>query len=172
MAHKAIATKPIGKAKTMRRAKLRLAGTAKTRTKRSGKSFAAGRDPTFAKGQFHLTHEHDTAWDRGLRDYFEYRDLGMADATGGKLRAHVIRPTRPCDKPGDLHYHVLDFQMVYVLKGWARVHFEGVGERRLEAGACMYQRPGIHHRVIAYSDDYTVIEITVPADFETATVAP
>ena len=30
-----------------------------------------------------------------------------------------------------------------------------------------YQEPGIKHAVLEYSDDYTVIEITVPADFET-----
>jgi hypothetical protein len=36
----------------------------------------------------------------------------------------------------------------------------------------MYQQPGIRHRVLAYSDDYTVIEITSPADFKTVTVAP
>jgi quercetin dioxygenase-like cupin family protein len=84
----------------------------------------------------------------------------------------VIRPSKKCDKPGDLHYHNLDFQMVYVLKGWARVMFEGIGEVRFEAGSCMYQEPGIQHRVLEYSDDYTVIEITVPADFETVSVAP
>ncbi len=129
-------------------------------------------DPGFAKGKFHLTHEKDAYWDTGLREYFAYRDLGMVEATGGKVRAHVIRSSKPCDKPGDLHLHELDFQMVYVLKGWARVHFEGVGERRLEAGSCMYQEPGIQHRVLEYSDDYTVIEITVPADFETVSIAP
>ena len=32
--------------------------------------------------------------------------------------------------------------------------------------------PGIQHRVGEYSDDYTVIEITVPADFETVSIAP
>ncbi len=119
-----------------------------------------------------MTHESDSEFVTGLRDYFDYRDLGMAEATGGKLRAHVIRPSGPFEKSGDLHYHVLDFQMVYVLKGWARVHFEGVGEVRFESGSCMYQEPGIHHRVLEYSDDYTVIEITVPADFETVSMAP
>ena len=126
----------------------------------------------FAKGKFHVTHLKDAVWDEGLREYFAYRDLGMATATGGKLRAHVIRPSKTCDKPGDEHYHELDFQMVYVLKGWARVDFEGIGEIRFEAGSCMYQEPGIHHRVLEYSDDYTVIEITSPADFETVSVAP
>lgn len=124
------------------------------------------------KGVFHVSHEKGAYWDEGLREYFAYRDLGMVDRSGGKVRAHVIRPNGPCKGPGDLHYHVLDFQMVYVLQGWARVWFEGVGEIRFEPGSCMYQEPGIRHRVLEYSDDYTVIEITSPADFETVSVAP
>jgi mannose-6-phosphate isomerase-like protein (cupin superfamily) len=62
--------------------------------------------------------------------------------------------------------------MVYVLKGWARVWFDGIGEVRFEQGSCMYQEPGIVHKVLEYSDDYTVIEIAMPADFPTVTVAP
>jgi mannose-6-phosphate isomerase-like protein (cupin superfamily) len=131
-----------------------------------------GTDPSFKKGRFHITHLKDSEFVGGLRPYFKYRDLGMAAATGGKLMAQVIAPDGPYKAPGDQHYHVLDFQMVYVLKGWARVWFEGIGEVRMEQGSCMYQQPGIEHRVVAYSDDYTVIEITVPADFETVSVAP
>jgi mannose-6-phosphate isomerase-like protein (cupin superfamily) len=134
----------------------------------------AGRDRTpsgWPKGRFHVSHDAGAEWDAGLRRYFEYRDLGMAAASGGKVRAHVIRPVNGT-VPSDTHYHVLDFQMVYVLKGWARVAFEGIGEIRFEAGSCMYQEPGIVHKVLAYSDDYTVIEITVPADFDTVSVAP
>ena len=131
-----------------------------------------GPDPAFPKGRFHVNHDSEEAFDGGLRDYFEYRDLGMVAATGGRVRAHVIRPSGPFEKSGDLHLHNLDFQMVYVLKGWARVFFEGVGEVRFEEGSCMYQEPGIEHRVLEYSDDYTVIEITMPADFETVSRAP
>ena len=125
----------------------------------------------FARGKFHLSHAAEADWIVGLRDYFEYRDLGMVERTGGKLRAHVIRPRGACPGQGDLHYHNVDFQMVYVLEGWARVHFDGIGEVRLEKGSCMYQQPGIAHRVIEWSDDYTVIELLVPADPETVTVA-
>ena len=124
------------------------------------------------KGVYHVSHEKGAYWDEGLREYFAYRDLGMVDNSGGKVRAHVIRPNGPCTGPGDLHYHVLDFQMVYVLKGWARVWFEGIGEIRFEEGSCMYQEPEIRHRVLEFSDDYTVIEITSPADFETVSVEP
>ena len=126
-----------------------------------------GLDPRFPKGRYHVSHERDADWDEGLRPYFKYRDLGMVEPTKGKVRAHVIAPTGPCQGSGDLHHHDLDFQMVYVLKDWARVHFDGVGEVRMEPGSCMYQEPGIRHAVLDYSDDYTVIEITVPADFET-----
>ena len=126
----------------------------------------------FGRGSFHVLHARDAEWKPGFRGFFDYRDLGMAEKTGGKFRAHIHRPNGPCSGKGDLHYHKVDFQMVYVLKGWARVEFEGHGEVLMEPGTAMYQEPGIHHRVIEYSDDYTAMEILVPADPETVTVAP
>jgi hypothetical protein len=60
---------------------------------------------------------------------------------------------------------------VYVLKRWMRTAFEGIGEA-LGAGDCMYQEPGISHRVLDYSADLEVLEITIPAEFETATMEP
>lgn len=129
-------------------------------------------DPSFPKGRFHLAKAEGADWRVGLRPHFAYRDLGIERATEGKVLAHVIRARQPCDGPGDEHTHTLDFQMVYVLKGWMRTQFEGVGERTLEAGDCMYQEPGIRHRVLGYSDDLEVLEITIPAEFETTTVAP
>jgi mannose-6-phosphate isomerase-like protein (cupin superfamily) len=135
--------------------------------KASGGREEFGLDPAFPKNRYHVSHTKNAYWDEGLRPHFKYRDLGMVDATMRKVRAHVIAPTTPCQGPGDVHHHDLDFQMVYVLKGWARMHFEGTGEVVMEEGSCMYQEPGIKHSVIEYSDDYTVIEITIPADFET-----
>ena len=65
------------------------------------------------------------------------------------------------------HSHSLDFQMVYLLKGWARIDLEDAGEIRVEAGDAWYQAPGVRHEVLEYSDDWEVIEITMPADFAT-----
>lgn len=127
---------------------------------------------SFGRGTLHVQHARDAEWKPGFRGFFDYRDLGMVEKTGGKLRAHVHRPNGPCRGEGDLHYHQLDFQMVYVLKGWARVWFEGVGEIRMEEGSCMYQEPEIRHRVIEYSDDYTALELLVPADADTVAVEP
>ena len=126
----------------------------------------------FGKGEFHVQHESDAEWKPGLRGFFDYRDLGMAAKTGGKFQAHVHRPNAPCTGPGDLHYHKVDFQMVYVLKGWARMMLEGRGEITLREGSCMYQELEIPHRLLEHSDDYTAIEILVPAESETVQIAP
>ena len=105
----------------------------------------------------------------GLRPFFEYRKLGLEELTGGKVGAHVIRA-----KPGEhygapRHTHALDFQFIYVLKGWAIFEYEGYGEHKLVAGSTVYQPPGIRHKEIAHSDDFEVLEITMPAEFETRT---
>jgi mannose-6-phosphate isomerase-like protein (cupin superfamily) len=117
---------------------------------------------------FSVSHLKDSGFrGDGLRPFFEYRDLGIAEATRGKVLAHVIR-ARPGEKPApSRHYHELDFQLVYVLKGWVRFHYEGVGEVTLEPGSCVHQPPGIRHTELAHSDDLELIEITMPAEFRT-----
>ena len=54
-----------------------------------------------------------------------------------------------------------------MLKGWIRFHYEGVGEVTLEAGSCVHQPPGIRHTELGHSDDLELIEIVLPAEFET-----
>jgi len=103
----------------------------------------------------------------GLRDYFTYRDLGIAQATGGKAGAQVIRAVPGKRPPNAKHRHSLDFQMIYILKGWAVFWYEGEGEVRLEAGDCVHQPPGILHAQSDQSDDLEILEITLPASFET-----
>lgn len=119
---------------------------------------------------FIVTHARDSAFDEGLRGFFAYRDLGMKGVSGGKIQAHVIRAKEGHGASGGWHYHVLDFQMVYILKGWVRFEYEGVGEVLLEPGSCVFQPPGIRHREIEHSPDLELIEITSPAEFETVAV--
>jgi mannose-6-phosphate isomerase-like protein (cupin superfamily) len=61
--------------------------------------------------------------------------------------------------------------MYYVIRGWIEFDYEGVGVVRAEAGSCVHQPPEIRHKEIAHSDDLELIEITLPAEFETAEVA-
>ena len=105
----------------------------------------------------------------GMRPFFEYRKLGLEALTNGKVGAHVIRarPGQHYDAPR--HTHGLDFQLIYVLKGWAIFDYEGYGEQKLVVGSTVYQPPGIEHKQIAQSDDFEVLEITMPAEFDTAT---
>jgi len=103
----------------------------------------------------------------GLRPFFEYRPLGIAEATSGKFGAHVIRAVPGMESPGTWHSHDLDFQMVYVTKGWVVFEYEGQGEHILRAGSSVLQPPGIVHREVRHSDDMELIEITSPADFTT-----
>ncbi len=107
----------------------------------------------------------------GLRPYARYRDLGIAEATGGLARAHVIRMIPPVtDEVRQRHAHTVDLQLVYVLKGWMKNEFAGHGVQMMEAGSCWLQPPGIAHTVLDYSDDLEVLEIIVPADFDTSPV--
>jgi len=116
----------------------------------------------------------DAVWTPGLRKIFEYRDLGIKDGTNGDYVAHVIRRN---DQPADAgiqswHIHECDFQMVYVLNGWATFEYEGQGERTIRKGDTVLQTPMIKHREIACSDDFEVLEIVSPADFKTRLVDP
>lgn len=111
-------------------------------------------------------------WEGGLREIFDYRDLGVKDATNGDFVAHVIRHNgnETQDKVQSWHLHECDFQMVYVLNGWATFEYEGEGEKTIRKGDCILQKPHIRHREIACSADFEVLEIVTPADFATREV--
>jgi quercetin dioxygenase-like cupin family protein len=104
----------------------------------------------------------------GLGVYREYRDLGVGEVTDGRVHAQIIRTTKPCPEGGSgIHYHTLEFQLVMLLKGTSTVWFEGQGEVTFEVGDSWIQPPGIKHNVLYYSEDYEVLEITLPADYDT-----
>ncbi len=105
----------------------------------------------------------------GLRAYAHYRDLGIKDATGGLAQAHVIRLIGPCnpEEVSKLHFHDIDFQMVYVLKGWVKTYMEGQGETLMQQGSAWTQPPKIRHMILDYSDDVELLEVILPAEFKT-----
>jgi mannose-6-phosphate isomerase-like protein (cupin superfamily) len=104
---------------------------------------------------------------RGLRSYFEYRDLGVKRATRGKVVTQAIR-ARPGKAPeGDWHYHDCKLQFVYVVRGWVKMEYEGTGKVVMKAGSCFYQPPRIRHRELAHSKDLEMVEVVSPANFKT-----
>jgi mannose-6-phosphate isomerase-like protein (cupin superfamily) len=104
---------------------------------------------------------------RGLRSYFEYRDLGIRRATGGRIVAHVIRARAGKAPHGEWHWHDIRTQFVYVLKGWVEFEYEGVGRVMMKAGSCFYQPPRIRHRELRHSRNLEMIEVVAPARFKT-----
>ena len=116
---------------------------------------------------FAVSHARDAQFIAGLRSFFEYRDLGIKDATAGRVDAHVIRALPGAPFSGAPHRHGVTFQLVYVLKGWIAFEYEGQGVVRLEAGSCVHQPPGIRHREVGHSDDVEMLEIVMPADYAT-----
>ena len=119
---------------------------------------------------FVATHAQGASFERGLRSFFEYRDLGIKQATGGLVDAHVIRAAAGIDFSSQPHRHSTRFQLVYVLKGWIEFEYEGQGLVRLEAGSCVYQPPEIRHREVGHSPDLELLEVVMPADFKTEEV--
>lgn len=111
-------------------------------------------------------------WTPGLREIFEYRDLGIKDGTKGDFVAHLIRHNgkKVADQVQQWHVHDCTFQFVYVMSGWATFEYAGQGQRTIRKGDCILQTPGIAHREIACSDDFEVMEIVSPADFATRVV--
>jgi mannose-6-phosphate isomerase-like protein (cupin superfamily) len=109
----------------------------------------------------------------GLRAYAHYRDLGIAAATDGLAQAHVIRLIGPCNpaEVSKLHFHDVEFQMVYVLKGWIKFYIEGQGETLMKEGGAWTQPPRIKHMVMDYSDDVELLEVILPAEFKTVELA-
>ncbi len=119
---------------------------------------------------------HDEAengeWTPGLREIFEYRDLGIKAGTNGDYVAHLIRNNgkETADEVQQWHIHECDFQFVYVLNGWAKFEYEGQGVKTIKKGDCILQKPMIKHREIACSSDFEVLEIVSPANFATKIV--
>ena len=90
--------------------------------------------------EFSHVKPEDTAFvGEGLRDFFLYRDLGIAAATGGRVLAQLVKANQPPGRGTGWHIHEADFHIVLMLRGWARFMSRGQGDagrgRRLCAPA-------------------------------------
>jgi quercetin dioxygenase-like cupin family protein len=119
---------------------------------------------------FVASHASGATFERGLRSFFEYRDLGIKSATNGRVAAHVIRAAAGTEFSSQPHLHKTEFQLVYILKGWIEFEYEGQGVVRLETGSCVHQPPGIRHREVGHSPDIEMLEVVLPGGFTTEEV--
>ena len=141
----------------------------RTVARKTGSSVQMRRRPAPPLQRFVVSHHREEDFESGLRTYANYRDLGIAQATNGMVRAHVIRFIPPCrpEEVSKRHYHDVEFQMIYVLKGWIKTELDGQGAIVMRAGSAWIQPPRIEHVVLDYSEDCEVLEVILPADFAT-----
>ncbi|MBL4773699.1 MAG: cupin domain-containing protein [Alcanivoracaceae bacterium] len=96
-----------------------------------------------------------------------YRDL-IPDRLGGAIIASNIMIPEGGPVPDHVHYHSIQFQMIFCVKGWVKVVYEDQGEPFvLKAGDCVTQPPEIRHQVLESSDGLEVVEIGLPAEHMT-----
>lgn len=96
-----------------------------------------------------------------------YRDL-TPDGLKSRVIVSHIRLPFDGEVPDYVHYHKVDFQMIYCKKGRIKVVYEDQGAAFwLETGDCVLQPPEIRHRVLECTTGAEVIEVTMPSSHET-----
>ena len=117
---------------------------------------------------FMVQHLKNGKFKTGLRSYAAYRDLGVHQATDGVVQAHVIRLLGACDPDvvSIRHLHGVQFQFLYMLKGWMIGEYNG-RRVKMEEGSCWIQPNSIPHTVLDYSENCEMIELILPGTFKT-----
>lgn len=107
----------------------------------------------------------------GPRSFFNYRDLGTGRLTDGRIFIHVVRATEPGPGTG-WHYHTMA-QWFLILGGSSVIRVEHRPKQELNVldSMCIGRGPNMRHNVAPYSGDYAVLEMCVPAAYETIPVA-
>ena len=114
----------------------------------------------------------DAHYEPGRRHFFRYRDLGVTEATGGKMRAQVTSAKSAMDRATGWHYHTCDMQFVHILTAWIDHELAGGRKERFGAGASVMSPGGLPHQEIATSDDLELVEVSVPAEMGTESCEP
>ena len=119
-----------------------------------------------------IAQKKDARYVDGRRAFFKYRELGVTEATQGKMRAQVTSTTAPMDRATGWHYHTCEMQFIYMLRGWIDLEFEGGRKVRLEAGDSAMIPGGAPHQETRTSDDFEVLELSLPAEMGTVNCDP
>jgi quercetin dioxygenase-like cupin family protein len=109
---------------------------------------------------------------KGRRDFFKYRDLGVAQASGGALRAQVMSASKGMSRPTGWHYHECDGQFIYVLKGWVDLEFEDMRTIRVEEGDSLFIPGYMRHNEIRTADTLEILEVSMPGELGTKPCDP
>ena len=109
---------------------------------------------------------------KGRRDFFKYRDLGVADASAGALRAQVMSSSQGMSRPTGWHYHECEGQFIYMLDGWVDLEFEDGRTIRVEKGDLLFIPGYLRHNEIRTSEKMEILEVSSPGIMGTTPCDP
>jgi quercetin dioxygenase-like cupin family protein len=109
---------------------------------------------------------------KGRREFFSYRDLGVAEGSAGAMRAQVMKSSQGLSEPTGWHYHECDGQFVYVLKGWVDLQFEDGRTLRVEEGDSLFIPGFLRHNEIRTAEEMEILEVSIPGQMGTRACDP
>ncbi|WP_168703717.1 cupin domain-containing protein [Gordonia paraffinivorans] len=124
-------------------------------------------DPMDIKTGF--TAKGEGEWVSGAIPGASYRDLGLAQNSGGLFDAQHIKFGDGVKGATDWQFHDADFQWFFVVKGEIKLLTEDGQDLSLGAGASAYHPPYWRHQIYSVSSDCEAYEVVGPAIYETVT---
>lgn len=119
-----------------------------------------------------IAQKKDAHYVDGRRAFFKYRELGVTEATQGRMRAQVTSTMAPMDRATGWHYHTCEMQFVYVIGGWLDLEFARGETIRFAAGNSFMIPGGVAHQELRTSDDFEILKVSVPAEMGTVNCDP
>lgn len=120
--------------------------------------------------RFCLSRAADAVWRAWRVAGFEARDTGIGEATRGVASVRIARPTG--EAVDAVTSHTADILFTFVLSGRLTLRAEGHAPHALEPGDAAVIPPGLRTAFAACSADLTLLEVALPAAFETVRHAP
>jgi len=122
-------------------------------------------DRDFGGQKFCRSEGKDAVWTKSRLAGFEMRETGIGAATGGVASVHVIKPmTFPST---NVTSHSSDILFGFLLAGAVTLRAEGQGVHELTEGDAFVIPPGLKTALTGVSPDLRMLEVSLPADFET-----
>ncbi len=125
--------------------------------------------PAGRKGQYLFETPESFVQGAGPRKFFIYRDLGTRIPTEGRIHIHIVHASQAMIGTGGTgwHHHTMR-QLFWVFDGSAGFTINGFKDvRRVKAGDAVCVSAGQVHDVPDMDADYKLIEVCIPADYET-----
>jgi quercetin dioxygenase-like cupin family protein len=122
-----------------------------------------GRD--FGGQRFCRSQVKDAEWRPWRLEGFEARETGIGKATGGVASVQVVRAAGPV--AAEVTSHSSDILFTFVLSGSVTLRGEGQGDHALTEGDAYVIPPDLKTSLCDASEDLELLEVSLPAVFET-----